>query len=111
MVCPPEQPDCGSTVLTPVDAAQDFGDAMHFCASPDVNLDGVTIEGVDRFAAFLFNVTAMTVTNSSFGDAAIGFRMKNKDAPVISGDVASEATEIAMPVPEKVLWGAPPVSY
>jgi len=109
--CPEGLPDCGETVLTPVDVQQDFGDGFHLCAASVADLTRVTITDVARFAGFLFNVGQLNVVESDFGDLSMAYRFMKKDAPILEGDFESEQVDEEFPVPEKVLWGAPPAGY
>ena len=65
-----------------------------------------------RYGGFLFNVLNVDISGTDLGDTELVYRfMDGVTEPPAGIDWPENAATDANPVPEKILWGAPPSDY
>jgi len=99
-------------VPTPIGTGVTFGDGFHICGAQNLELLDSRLFAVPRYGDFLFNVMNVDITGTDLGDTQLVYRFMGGVTEPPTGIAWTEAdTTDANPVPEKILWGAPPSSY
>ena len=100
------------TVPTPIGSGVTFGDGFHVCGAKNFDLIDSNIFAVPRFGGFLFNVLNVDLSGTDLGGTQLVYRFMGGVSEPPAGFAWSEDnTTDANPVPEKILWGAPPSDY
>jgi hypothetical protein len=94
------------------DASFNFGDGFHICGADTITANQLRVRDSAREGFFLFSVGSFLSENSDI-DGTWGYRMRpNAEMDTSFGEENPAIAAVEhLPVPEKVLWGAPTERY
>ena len=99
-------------VPTPIGSGVTFGDGFHVCGAQTLEVLDSRLFAVPRYGGFLFNVKNVDITGTDLGGTDLVYRFMGGVTEAPAGVAwAEDAGTDANPVPEKILWGAPPSEY